>query len=365
MYGVAPRARWIAGVVWCVVGLACSRTPVLRSLRGESPFDTNTDVDTATLVAAWDECVRRGLHEGLDDDSWRCRSVYEEIEARRSALVWSMYGVPLADADSCEQAVALVAVAEESLGPLRSISRWTSGARAKDEGVIPAWSRLHAIRTGRFEDVVSALPTDEILTHGKMLLECGAGDELARLLEVYEADRRASPSPPASTESVVAQLVSSSLREASALVARGEAPPLVEAAVRTRPAPAPCPADADAVLALLRDPDADQRILGCDCVDVVVAEARAEAVRLRRDLVDHDPEHASVTAARSADRDAIRPVDGPAAVPLAVPILVGGVMRELAGPRHEDVYPVREACARASPPWETRGDAPTPHRGDP
>lgn len=339
----------------CIAGLACTRAPVLRSLRGDTPFDTKTDVDSATLVTAWGECVRRGLDEGFDDDSWRCKSVFAELEARRSSLVRSMYGEPLSNASSCEEASVLVAAAEDAMGPLRSTSRWRDDGMAKDEGVIPAWSQLHAIRTGRFEDVVSALRPGDIVTHAKMLLECGDGDGLARLLDVYDADRSASPSPAAPTESVVAALLSTSLREASRLVARGEAPSVVEAAVRSRPAPVACPADADRVLVLLRDPLPDNRILGCDCVDVLATDARAEPARLRRELVEHDPVQASATVERSAERDPIRPVDGPAAVPLAIPILVGGVARQLGGSRHEVVYPVREACREAAPPWETRG----------
>jgi hypothetical protein len=316
-------------------------------------------VDTRTLVDAWGECVTLGLVDTLGDrNHFRCVRVFEELDFRRAAVVTSMYGEPLAQVRSCEQAVAFVDTAESALGPLSVGSRYHDREVVNDVGVIPAWTRLHAIRTGRYEDVVSGIDLDDLAVHAKMLLECHAGPALARLLAVYETDRSGSPAPPSAppTAGFAAQLVDANLSDAFAVADRAEAPPLIATALARRSRPAACPSTEAGVVALLRDPSPAPRMLGCDCVDGLPSGMRADAARLRVRLVHYDGAQHSVEVARGAVPPAVA-VDGPAAVPLAVPLIVGGLASAL-GPSHrtERSFPVRDACQRAAPPWEVAPD---------
>lgn len=329
---------------------ACaSRTPVLSSLRKGSPF-ADTNVDTRTLVAAWAEC--RG--EVVEDQYLACHDVFKELAYRREDVVRRVYARPLDQVRSCDEAEASVALAERALGPLRSTSRWEGKSEVRDDGVIPAWAALHAIRTDRGDVVVTALPLDHLQTHGAMLLKCGRGPALGKLLAVYEANRAASPSPPEETSVFARSLVRRYLHEAVDLADGDSAPVLVAAAVRGESRPEACPPTAKEVSALLRSPDPKRRVLGCQCVDRIPTDARAEASTLRRRLMDYDTDQHSVSV-QEAPSGPMRPlVEGPAAVPLALPQLVAGVLSSFGGHRSERVFPVRDACLWAAPPWETK-----------
>ncbi len=278
--------------------------------------DALTDQSTRALLRVTGACDRPSRPGFGLAEFYRCERVYSELvdryehRDRRTSHPWQEW----VRSRSCAEAIEAVDEVER-LGSHLSIGY----AGVGQQGRISA---LHGAA----------------LAHGQLLFSCGDAAALERYLEAVDAMNR-DPNYTMGADNLVEWLREMDAGQMDHVLTT--APPdgrLALAARRAQAMSPGCPADEPGVIAAMRHGDPMRRALGCSCVEELPEDARAEAVRMREQVIDSDP-YVETASTRSGDRRATG--RGLAGLPGA---LVDIALLPLTAVPGESYYPIRLYC---------------------